>query len=79
MKVSKRKCYEIAKEFSDLEDDYLMGIIYNNGNIEIGMVISDLLEGKKVLYRYDTFLRKPSKKMLAEHIHRIIENEFKES
>ena len=42
MKISKRKCYEIAKQFCDLEDDYLMGIIYNNGNIEIGMVISDL-------------------------------------
>jgi|GEM_PF-4995721 hypothetical protein len=78
-KISKRKCYEIAKEFCDLEDDYLMGIIYNNGNIEIGMVISDLLKSKKVLYRYDTFLSKPSKRMLAEHIYRIIENECKES
>lgn len=75
MKISKRKCYEIAKEFCDLKDDYLMGIIYNSGNVEIGMVIPDLLEDKKVLYKYDTFVSKPSKRMLAEYIYKIIENE----
>lgn len=75
MKISKNKCYQIAKQFCDLEDDYLMGIIYSSGNIEIGMVIPDLLEDKKVLYKYDTFVSKPSKRMLAEHIYKIIENE----
>ncbi len=75
MKISKNKCYQIAKEFCDLKDDYLMGIIYNSGNVEIGMVIPDLLEDKKVLYKYDTFVSKPSKKMLAEYIYKIIENE----
>lgn len=76
-KISKKKCYEIAKEFCDLKDDYLMGIIYNSGNVEIGMVIPDLLKDKKVLYKYDTFVSKPSKRMLAEHIYKIIENECK--
>ena len=75
MKISKNKCYQIAKQFCDLEDDYLMGIIYSSGNVEIGMVIPDLLEDKKVLYKYDTFVSKPSKRMLAEHIYKIIENE----
>lgn len=75
MKISKNKCYQIVKQFCDLEDDYLMGIIYSSGNIEIGMVIPDLLEDKKVLYKYDTFVSKPSKRMLAEHIYKIIENE----
>ena len=28
--ISKNKCYEIAKEFCDLEDDYLMGIVFSN-------------------------------------------------
>lgn len=79
MKISKRKCYQIAKEFCDLENDYMMGIIYNNGNLEIGMIVPDLLEGKKVLYKYNSFLCKPSKKMLAEHLYKIIENEYKES
>lgn len=78
-KISKKKCYEIAKEFCDLKDDYLMGIIYNSGKIEIGMVIPDLLEGKKVLYKYDTFVSKLSKKMLAKHIYKIIENGCKEN
>ena len=79
MKISKRKCYEIAKEFCDLENDYLMGIIYNNGELEIGMIVPDLLEGKQLLYRYDHFITKPTKKMLAEHLYRIIENEYKEN
>ena len=47
MKISKNKCYQIAKQFCDLENDYLMGIIYDNENIKIDMVIPDLLKDKK--------------------------------
>ena len=79
MKISKRKCYEIAKQFCDLEDNNMMGIILNDGNLEIGMIVPNLIEGKQLLYRYDHFITKPTKKMLAEHLHRIIENEYKES
>lgn len=68
MKISKNKCYQIAKQFCDLENDYLMGIIYDNKNIKIDMVIPDLLKDKKVLYRYDTFISKPTKQMLARHL-----------
>ena len=67
MKISKRKCYEIAKQFCDLEDNYMMGIILNDGNLEIGMIVPNLIEGKQLLYRYDHFITKPTKKMLAEH------------
>lgn len=74
MKISKRNCYEIAKEFNNLENDYLMGIIYNNGKLEIGMILSDLLKEKQLLYKYNHFLSKPSKKMLAEHLYTMIKN-----
>ena len=70
MKISKRKCYEIAKQFCDLEDDYMMGIIFHDGNLEIGMIVPDLVKDKKVLYGYDTFLSKPNKKTLAEYLYR---------
>lgn len=45
-----------------------MGIIYDNENIKIDMVIPDLLKNKKVLYKYNTFISKPTKQMLARHL-----------
>ena len=77
--ISKNKCYEIAKEFCDLEDDYLMGIVLNkNKELEIKTLIPD--NEDIILYEWNTYRYKsrPNKKELANLLYSRIKVEVSE-
>lgn len=79
-KITKNQCYQIAKEFCDLENDYLMGIVLNKDHqLEIKMIVSDLLDKNDiVLYEYDTFPRfkdRLNKSQLADYLYNKIQVE----
>lgn len=70
--ITKNQCYKIAKEFCDLENDYLMGIVLNkNRDLEIKMIVPDLLSKEDLLlYEYNTFrLEQLNKKQLADYLY----------
>lgn len=49
--ISKNKIYQVAKEFRNLENNYMMGIIYDTykKDIRVGLIVSDLLNGAEVV------------------------------
>lgn len=69
--ITKNQCYKVAKEFCDLENDYLMGIILNkNRDLEIKMIVPDLLDKEDlVLYEYNTFKEQLNKSQLADYLY----------
>lgn len=68
--ITKNQCYKVAKEFCDLENDYLMGIVLNkNRDLEIKMIVPDLLKEDLVLYEYNTFKEQLNKSQLADYLY----------
>lgn len=49
--ISKNKIYQVAKEFKNLENNYMMGIIYDTykKDIRVDLIVSDLLNGAEVV------------------------------
>ena len=71
-KITKNQCYQIAKEFCDLETCYSMGIVLNeNKGLEIKPIdfeYTDEIEDR-VLYDHDTFNNPLNKSKLAEYLY----------
>ena len=58
--ISKNKINQAARQFKNLEDNYLMGIIYNTflKELRIGMIVPDLLTNTDmVIVDYKTNLK----------------------
>ena len=71
--ISKNKINQAARQFKNLEDNYLMGIIYNSflNNLRVDIIVPDsLVNGDIIIIDYKTNFK--TIKDISNHIEIII-------
>lgn len=75
--ISKNKINQVAKQFKKIENNYLMGIIYNSNlkSIRLDLITPDLLTNNDIiLIDYKTNLK--TIKDISNHIEYILKVEY---
>ena len=75
--ISKNKINQVAREFKRIENDYLMGIIYNTKfkNLKVDLILPDTLSSEEVIL-IDCKTNLKSIKDISNHIEYILKVEY---